>query len=66
MGIFTCELNTNCFEQTQTLGRFLGSNANSGDVFLLSGDLGAGKLVLLKEFYGDWVQMSMSEVPPLY
>ena len=46
MGIFTCELNTNCFEQTQTLGRFLGSNANSGDVFLLSGDLGAGKTCL--------------------
>ena len=33
-------------EQTQAIGRLLGAQACAGDVFLLSGDLGAGKTCL--------------------
>ena len=33
-------------EETQALGRLLGENAQPGDVFLLSGPLGAGKTCL--------------------
>ncbi len=33
-------------EQTQSLGKLLGTHAQAGDVFLLSGDLGAGKTCL--------------------
>ena len=33
-------------EQTQSAGRILGAHANAGDVFLLTGDLGAGKTCL--------------------
>ena len=39
-------LNTSSPEQTQSVGRILGSHAQAGDVFLLSGDLGAGKTCL--------------------
>ena len=31
---------------TEALGRLLGKHASSGDVFCLSGDLGAGKTLL--------------------
>ncbi len=39
-------LTTLCPEQTQDIGRLLGSNARAGDVFLLTGELGAGKTCL--------------------
>ena len=39
-------LNTSSPEQTQSAGRVLGAHAQAGDVFLLSGDLGAGKTCL--------------------
>ena len=39
-------LNTSSPEQTQSVGRTLGAHAHAGDVFLLSGDLGAGKTCL--------------------
>ena len=39
-------LTTRCPEQTQAVGRLLGSDARAGDVFLLSGELGAGKTCL--------------------
>ena len=39
-------LNTSSPEQTQSVGRILGAHAQAGDVFLLSGDLGAGKTCL--------------------
>ena len=37
---------TNCSEETQAVGRVLGENALPGDIFLLSGPLGAGKTCL--------------------
>lgn len=37
-------------EQTQELGRTLGSRARAGEVFAVSGDLGAGKTQLVKGF----------------
>ncbi|MBI2858413.1 MAG: tRNA (adenosine(37)-N6)-threonylcarbamoyltransferase complex ATPase subunit type 1 TsaE [Chloroflexi bacterium] len=40
------ELITRCAEDTQTLGVAIGSRAESGDVFLLTGELGAGKTCL--------------------
>lgn len=42
----TISLTTNSPEQTQAVGRLLGARARAGDVFLLSGDLGAGKTCL--------------------
>ena len=39
-------LTTDSPEQTQSVGRLLGAHARAGDVFLLSGDLGAGKTCL--------------------
>ena len=39
-------LNTSSPEQTQSVGQILGAHAQAGDVFLLSGDLGAGKTCL--------------------
>lgn len=39
-------LNTSSPEQTQSVGSILGAHAQAGDVFLLSGDLGAGKTCL--------------------
>ena len=39
-------LTTNSPEQTQDVGRLLGAHARAGDVFLLTGDLGAGKTCL--------------------
>ena len=39
-------LTTSSPEQTQSVGRILGAHAHAGDVFLLSGDLGAGKTCL--------------------
>jgi len=45
-------------EQTKTLGCFIGSTAQPGEVFLLAGDLGAGKTTLT-QFIGAGLQ-----VPP--
>ena len=42
----TISLTTSSPEQTQAVGRILGAHARAGDVFLLSGDLGAGKTCL--------------------
>lgn len=42
----TISLTTSSPEQTQAVGRLLGAHARAGDVFLLSGDLGAGKTCL--------------------
>ena len=42
----TVTLTTSSPEQTQSLGRLLGDHARAGDVFLLSGELGAGKTCL--------------------
>ena len=39
-------LNTYSPEQTQSIGRHIGENAQPGDVYLLSGPLGAGKTCL--------------------
>ena len=39
-------LTTSSPEQTQSVGRILGAHAGAGDVFLLSGELGAGKTCL--------------------
>ena len=39
-------LNSSSPDQTQAVGRILGAHAQAGDVFLLSGDLGAGKTCL--------------------
>ena len=40
------EIESACAEETHELGRILGRNARPGDVFLLTGDLGAGKTTL--------------------
>ena len=42
----TITISTSSPEQTQTVGRLLGAHASAGDVFLLTGDLGAGKTCL--------------------
>ena len=44
----TCSLRirTNNPEQTQTVGRFIGEQAKAGDIYLLTGSLGAGKTCL--------------------
>ena len=42
----TIIISTSSPEQTQSAGRILGAHANAGDVFLLTGDLGAGKTCL--------------------
>jgi tRNA threonylcarbamoyladenosine biosynthesis protein TsaE len=34
--------------RTETLGRFIGTRAVAGDVYLMSGDLGAGKTCLIR------------------
>ena len=39
-------MTTDSPEQTQSVGRVLGAHARAGDVFLLSGELGAGKTCL--------------------
>ena len=39
-------ISTSSPEQTQSAGRILGAHADAGDVFLLTGDLGAGKTCL--------------------
>ena len=48
MDATTKQITLNSFspEQTQSVGRILGAHAQAGDVFLLSGDLGAGKTCL--------------------
>ena len=40
------EILTNSAEQTQTIGLHIGENAQEGDIFLLSGELGTGKTCL--------------------
>ena len=40
------EILTNSAEQTQTIGLYIGENAQEGDIFLLSGELGTGKTCL--------------------
>ncbi len=44
----TCSLRirTNSPEQTQAVGRSIGEQANAGDIYLLTGSLGAGKTCL--------------------
>ena len=42
----TVTISTASPEQTQSAGRILGAHASAGDVFLLTGDLGAGKTCL--------------------
>ena len=42
----TVTLTASSPEQTQDIGRLLGEHADAGDVFLLTGDLGAGKTCL--------------------
>ncbi len=42
----TITISTASPEQTQSAGRILGAHASAGDVFLLTGDLGAGKTCL--------------------
>ncbi len=42
----TFTFSTSSPEQTQSAGRVLGAHASAGDVFLLTGDLGAGKTCL--------------------
>ena len=37
-------------EETEKIGFDIGSKANSGDIFCLSGDLGAGKTVFTRGF----------------
>ena len=39
-------ISTSSPEQTQSAGRILGAHARAGDVFLLTGELGAGKTCL--------------------
>lgn len=39
---------TNCLEETIEFGKELGKNANRGDVFCLTGDLGTGKTMMSK------------------
>lgn len=40
------EIDSACAEDTHELGRILGEHARAGDIFLLTGDLGAGKTTL--------------------
>ena len=40
------EIQSACAEDTHELGRILGEHARPGDIFLLTGDLGAGKTTL--------------------
>ena len=40
------EIDSACAEDTHELGRILGEHARPGDIFLLTGDLGAGKTTL--------------------
>ena len=40
------EILTNSAEQTQMIGLYIGENAQEGDIFLLSGELGTGKTCL--------------------
>lgn len=42
----TITISTSSPEQTQSVGRVLGAYSSAGDVFLLTGDLGAGKTCL--------------------
>ena len=39
-------ITTNSADETQAIGRIIGANANPGDLFLLTGPLGAGKTCL--------------------
>jgi len=45
---------TSCWEETQALGKRLGNQLRSGDIILLSGELGAGKTVLAKGIAEGW------------
>ena len=49
------ELSTHSPEQTQELGKHIGGLALPGDIFLLVGELGAGKTCLLRALPGVWV-----------
>ena len=40
------QIESACAEDTHELGRILGEHAHPGDIFLLTGDLGAGKTTL--------------------
>ena len=46
MGPSTVEIVTNSADETREIGRVLGEVAKAGDLFLLIGDLGAGKTTL--------------------
>jgi tRNA threonylcarbamoyladenosine biosynthesis protein TsaE len=46
--IYTKEIITNNFEETMELGGYFGVNTPSGSTFLLSGDLGAGKITFVR------------------
>ncbi len=46
MAPVTVQIESACPEDTHELGRILGEHARPGDIFLLTGDLGAGKTTL--------------------
>jgi tRNA threonylcarbamoyladenosine biosynthesis protein TsaE len=54
----SARLITSCAEETEAAGRALAECVSSGDVILLTGDLGAGKTVLVK---GVAAGLSVSE-----
>lgn len=59
MNIFEYKITTRSPEETQTLGKRIGKSCRGGEVFLLNGDLGAGKTCFTKgvalglEIYDD-------------
>jgi tRNA threonylcarbamoyladenosine biosynthesis protein TsaE len=55
---------TNSASETRAAGHLIGEFARAGDVFLLTGPLGAGKTCLLQGIAQGWASSNMLAAPP--